>query len=121
MDLIYEAVGLARVAFEALAALSPNGLLALTGVPAPGEPQPVDTHAWMRDIVLKNQLVLGTVNASRSAYETALGELEQGMFLFPGDLRSLITQRHPLEQAPALVAGRGGIKQVVRLADAGRP
>jgi threonine dehydrogenase-like Zn-dependent dehydrogenase len=119
-DMIYEAVGISKVAFDALNALGPNGLLVLTGVPAPGQPRPVDTDTWMRDIVLKNQLVFGTVNASRSAYETALSELEQGMFLFPEGLRALITQRHKFEQAPTLITSRGGIKQVVHLADAGQ-
>jgi threonine dehydrogenase-like Zn-dependent dehydrogenase len=121
MDLIYEAVGIARVGFDAFGALGANGLLVFTGVPAPGKPQPLDTGALMRDLVLKNQLVFGTVNAARSAYETALGELEQGMFLFPEGVRSLITQRHALEEAPALLTARGGIKHVVHLADAGRP
>ena len=120
MDVIYEAVGIASVGFDALGALGPNGLLVFTGVPAPGKPHPVDTGALMRDLVLKNQVVFGTVNASRSAYETALSELEQGMFLFPEGVRSLITQRHQLEEAPALIAARGGIKQVVHLADARR-
>jgi glucose 1-dehydrogenase len=121
MDLIYEAVGISKVAFDALGALNPNGLLALTGIPAPGQPQSVDTDAWMRDIVLKNQLVFGTVNAGRSDYETALSELEQGMFLSPEGLRALISQRHTLDQAPALLTGRSGIKQVVHLADPEQP
>jgi threonine dehydrogenase-like Zn-dependent dehydrogenase len=120
MDLIYEAVGISSVGFDALSALGPNGLLVFTGVPAPGKPRPVDTDTLMRDLVLKNQLVFGTVNASRSAYETALSELEQGMFLFPEGVRSLITQRHTIEEAPALIAARGGIKQVVHLADASK-
>ena len=120
MDVIYEAVGIASVGFDALGALGPNGLLVFTGVPAPGKPHPVDTGTLMRDLVLKNQVVFGTVNASRSAYETALSELEQGMFLFPEGVRSLITQRHTIEEAPSLIAARGGIKQVVHLADAGR-
>jgi threonine dehydrogenase-like Zn-dependent dehydrogenase len=121
MDVIYEAVGISSVGFEALGALGPNGLLVFTGVPAPGKPRPVDTDTLMRDLVLKNQLVFGTVNAARSAYETALSALEQGMFLFPDGVRSLITQRYDIEEAPALItAPRGGIKQVVHLADAGK-
>lgn len=120
MDVIYEAVGIASVGFDALGALGPNGLLVFTGVPAPGKPHPVDTGALMRDLVLKNQLLFGTVNAGRSAYETALELLEQGMFLFPEGVRSLITGRHELEEAPALIAARGGIKHVVHLADAAR-
>lgn len=116
LDIIYEAVGSSKVAFEALEALGPNGLFIFTGIPAHGDPNPVDTDTLMRNIVLRNQLLLGTVNASRSAYELALRELEQGMFLFPQSLRALITLRTPIQEAPALITGRGGIKQVVQLA-----
>jgi threonine dehydrogenase-like Zn-dependent dehydrogenase len=120
MDVIYEAVGISSVGFEALGALAPNGLLVFTGVPAPGKPHPIDTGTLMRDLVLKNQLVFGTVNASRNAYAIALSELEQAMFLFPESVRSLISHRHNIEEAPALMTARGGIKQVVHLADASK-
>jgi threonine dehydrogenase-like Zn-dependent dehydrogenase len=115
-DLIYEAVGLSRVGFAALEALGPNGLFVFTGVPAPGEPQALDTDGLMRRIVLENQLILGTVNASRAAYEIALRELEEAMFLFPGAVGRLISRRNPIDAAPRLIARQEGIKQVVRLA-----
>jgi threonine dehydrogenase-like Zn-dependent dehydrogenase len=120
MDEIYEAVGVPSVGFDAIGALGPNGLLVFTGVPAPGKPHPIDIGTLMRDLVLENQLVFGTVNASRSAYATALSELEQAMFLFPGAVRSLISHRHGIEEVPAMITAGGGIKRVVHLADAGR-
>lgn len=115
-DVIYEAVGISSVAFAAFVALASNGLFIFTGIPGHGPANPVDTDTLMRDIVLKNQLVLGTVNASRSAYELALAELEQAMFLFPQSVRALVTRRSPLEEAPQLITKQSGIKQVVRLA-----
>ncbi len=120
-DLIYEAVGVSSVGFGALQALGANGLFVFTGVPAQGRPSSLDTDAIVRDVVLKNQLIVGTVNASQDAYDVALCELEQGMFLFPQAVRALITGRHPLEAAPRLVMAHGGIKQVVRLAEARAP
>ncbi|MCE9673961.1 glucose 1-dehydrogenase [Myxococcus stipitatus] len=115
-DIMYEAVGVSKVAFAALDALGPHGLFIFTGIPAHGGPNPVDTDALMRNIVLRNQLLLGTVNASRSAYELAIRELEQAMFLFPRSVRALITHRVPIQEAPALLTESGGIKQVVQLA-----
>ncbi|WP_336242644.1 glucose 1-dehydrogenase [Corallococcus exercitus] len=117
-DIIYEAVGVSKVAFAALEALGPNGLFIFTGIPAHGGSNPVDTDTLMRNVVLKNQLILGTVNAGRSSYELALRELEQGMFLFPESVRALITHRVPIQEAPSLITGQGGIKQVVQLASA---
>jgi len=115
VDIVYEAVGSSRVAFAALKALGPNGIFIFTGVPALGAPGQLDTDSLMRNIVLNNQVLFGTVNASREAYELALRELEQGMFLFPESVTALITGRHSIEEAPALITGSGGIKQVIRL------
>ena len=70
----------------------------------------------MRDLVLKNQVLFGTVNASRAAFEASVRTLEQFMTLFPDAVRSLITERAGLEDAPALVRKPGGIKNVVALA-----
>jgi threonine dehydrogenase-like Zn-dependent dehydrogenase len=118
MDIIYEAVGISSVAVSALGNLGPNGVFVLTGVPALGRPIPVEADAVMRTLVLGNQLLLGTVNASRAAYELALRELEQAMFLFPQSMHALITHRSRIEEAPAFIRSRGGIKHVVQLATA---
>ncbi|MBN9163590.1 MAG: zinc-binding dehydrogenase [Myxococcales bacterium 68-20] len=115
-DVVFEAVGAARVAFGALPALAPNGVFILSGVPAAGTPIEIDLDGIMRDIVLKNQVLFGTVNASRAAFEASVRQLEQFMGLFPDALRSLITHRATLEDAPELLHRPGGIKQVVSLA-----
>jgi len=117
-DVVYEAVGIPSVAFGALAALGPNGLFVVTGVPALGGTAELPANAIMRDVVLGNQIVLGTVNASRGAFSLALHELEQAMFLFPDSVRALITARTPIEEAPDVVRRQGGIKQVIRVASA---
>jgi hypothetical protein len=66
----------------------------------------------MRDIVLKNQVVFGTVNAGRSDYEDAVRRLEQFMLLFPGAVLSLLN-RVAIDQAPDVLARGRGIKDVV--------
>jgi threonine dehydrogenase-like Zn-dependent dehydrogenase len=115
-DIIFEAVGTARVAFGALAALAPNGVFILSGFPSPRGPIEIDLDNIMRDIVLKNQVLFGTVNASRGAFEAAVRQLEQFMGLFPRALRGLITHRAKLEDVPELLRRPSGIKQVVELA-----
>jgi threonine dehydrogenase-like Zn-dependent dehydrogenase len=116
-DCIFEAVGSARVAFEALAALAPNGVCVLSGIAAERMPVEADLGRIMRDIVLKNQLVFGTVNASRSAFESSIHHLAEFMSIFPDAVRSIITERVDLEDTPALLRRPGGgIKQVVVIA-----
>lgn len=113
-DVVFEAVGVPEVAFGVLPALAPNGVAILSGVPAQRGPVPAELGRWMRDLVLENQVVLGTVSAGRSSYEGALRRLEQCMGLFPQAVRSLI-RRVPLEQASEVLAQGRAIKDVVRL------
>jgi len=113
VDDVFEAVGVAEVAFGALPTLAANGVIVMSGIPAQRGPAPAELSRWMRDLVLKNQVVLGTVNASRSAFESAVHRLKRFMALFPDAVRSLIA-RVPFDQAPdVLVRGRG-IKDVIR-------
>ncbi len=115
VDLIFEAAGSPQVAFGALPTLAANGILILSGIPAIEDPVPADLSRWMRDLVLKNQVIFGTVNAGRSAYQDAIHCLEQFMALFPGAVRSLI-RRASFDEVPALLSRARGIKDVVRIA-----
>src|SRR5262245_26371761 len=115
IDVVFEAVGVPEVAFGALPALAANGVLILTGVPAERGAVSADLSRWMRDIVLKNQVIFGTVNASRSNYEDAIRRLEQFMVLFPDAVLSLLN-RVPIDQAPDVLAHGRGIKDVVTFA-----
>jgi threonine dehydrogenase-like Zn-dependent dehydrogenase len=115
IDVVFEAVGVPEVAFGALATLAANGVLILSGVPAERGAVPADLSRWMRDMVLKNQVIFGTVNASRSVYEDAVRRLEQFMVLFPGAVLSLLN-RVAIDQAPDVLARGRGIKDVVTFA-----
>lgn len=115
MDVVFEAVGVPEVAFGVLPALAANGVLILTGVPAERGPVSADLSRWMRDMVLKNQVVFGTVNASRSNYEDAIHRLEQFMVLFPEAVLSLLN-RVAVDQAPDVLARGRGIKDVIAFA-----
>jgi threonine dehydrogenase-like Zn-dependent dehydrogenase len=115
-DIVFEAVGPAWVAFGALATLAPNGVFILSGIPGGDAQIEIGLDRIMRDIVLKNQVLLGTVNASRGAFEAAVRQLEQFMGLFPAALQGLITHRVKLEDAPELLHRPAGIKQVVQVA-----
>lgn len=115
IDLIYEAVGSSHLAFTALESLGPNGLFIFTGIPPLGGPSPLPADQLMRNIVLENQLIFGTVNASRSAYALALRLLGQCMALFPDSVRRIITAHRSIDEAPGMLRKRSGIKEVVRL------
>jgi len=68
----------------------------------------------MRNLVLKNQLVYGTVNAGRDAFEKAAADLHEFHRRWPQALAALITSRHAPEDIEALLLGPSeGIKRVI--------
>ena len=94
--------------------LGTNGIFAFTGVPGRKAPIAVDTDLIMRNLVLKNQVVLGTVNAGRETFEAAIADLATFNQRWPKALRALITGRYALEAHKDLLLGAPkGIKNVL--------
>src|SRR5207245_1360863 len=117
IDLIYEATGASRLSFDALKVLGVNAVFIFTGVPGRKTPIEVDTDLLMRDMVLKNQIVYGTVNAGRDAFEAAIRDLGIFQSRWPQAVKSLITGRFPMERYQELLLGNpAGVKNVIRIA-----
>jgi threonine dehydrogenase-like Zn-dependent dehydrogenase len=117
IDLIYEATGASQIAFNAMEGLGVNGVFILTGVPGRKGPIEIDADLIMRNLVLKNQLVYGTVNAGRDAFEAAVSDLGEFHRRWPEPLAALITDRHPPDAVQELLLGApAGIKRVVSFA-----
>jgi threonine dehydrogenase-like Zn-dependent dehydrogenase len=114
IDLAYEAVGHSHFALEALRVLGTNGIFVLTGVPGLQAFIEADPASLMRDMVLKNQVLLGTVNAGTDAFASALRNLDLFRRRWPEAVQTLIAGRHPPERAAELIPGRpAGIKTVI--------
>ena len=121
IDVVYEATGASSISFEVLKVLGTNGIFVFTGVPGRKAPIEIDTDLIMRDLVLKNQVVFGTVNASRSTFEDAIRDLGVFMERWPDAVRALITGRYPIEAHRELLLGEAiGIKNIINLTPPGR-
>jgi glucose 1-dehydrogenase len=117
IDVVYEAAGASRLAFDSMQALGANSIFVFTGVPGRKEPVAVDTDLLMRNLVLRNQVILGTVNAGRDAFEAAIRDVAEFGRRWPEALRSLVSGRHAPEEYRELLLGRpAGIKHVIRFA-----
>ena len=120
VDLIYEAVGHSHFALEALQVLGQNGIYVLTGVPGWQDFVQADPASLMRNMVLKNQVLLGTVNAGPEAFAAAIRDLQRFREQWPAAVDRLIAGRNPPEQATELIFGRPtGVKSVISFRDAG--
>ena len=116
IDLIYEGIGKADLSFDVLRVLGQNGIFIFTGIPAPGSVIKAAGNDIMRNIVLKNQAVIGTVNADRCAFQNAIRDLGIFQERWPAAIKSLITGRYPVENYRDLLLGdkdRNSIKSVI--------
>jgi threonine dehydrogenase-like Zn-dependent dehydrogenase len=95
MDLIFEATGVAKLEFNLLDALCANGIYVLTGIPGGDRPLEVPGAQLIRQLVLGNQVMLGSVNASRDHFQMAVDDLRRAEARWPGHTRKLITASYP--------------------------
>ncbi|MCC7418514.1 MAG: glucose 1-dehydrogenase [Acidobacteria bacterium] len=94
-DVIVEATGIAPLQFNLLDALAQNGVYAVTGIAAGDRPLNVDGAKIMRQLVLQNQVIVGSVNASRDHFQLAVDDLLLAEQRWPHRVADLITHRHP--------------------------
>jgi threonine dehydrogenase-like Zn-dependent dehydrogenase len=117
-DVVLEAVGFAPLMLAATQMLKANGVLALTGVPPEAAIAELNVGRALRNLVLRNEVVFGVVNAGRRDHLSAIQHLEQFMVLFPESVRKLITHRAPLDEVPEMLRQKRGIKNVVQMSRA---
>jgi glucose 1-dehydrogenase len=117
IDLVYEAVGVSKISYAVLRVLGMNGVFVFTGIPAPKPASTIDADVIMRNIVLKNQVAVGSVNADKKAFKDAIADLGIFMKRWPTALKSLITGRYTIDEYRELLVGeKSGIKNVIALA-----
>lgn len=114
IDFVYEAAGDSQLAFHVLQMLGANSVFVFTGVPDLKAPFEIKADLFIRNLVLKNQVILGTVNAGSDAFIAAIHDLCIFTRRWPEQVRALITGRYPLEAYQEVLQGKiRGIKSVL--------
>ncbi len=93
IELIFEATGVAHIEFDLLSALGRNGIYVLTGLPGGDRPVSVDGPALVRGLVLGNQAMVGSVNASYEQFKAGIDDLQKGIAMWGDALSEMITHR----------------------------
>jgi glucose 1-dehydrogenase len=121
MDLIVDASGIASLEFDLLDALAINGAYVLTGIPGGDRAMQIPGAALIRQLVLRNQLMLGSVNAARGHFQMGVDDLQHAHLKWGGHLDGLVTEHLTPEQFMASQDHHGpdSIKQVVEWTTAG--
>ena len=118
MELIVDASGIAELEFNLLDALALNGIYVLTGIPGGDRPVRIPGAELIRQLVLDNQVMLGSVNAARGHFQMAADDLAQAHLRWGAQIAGLITDRYSSEQFSGLTGqhGAGSIKEVIEWA-----
>ncbi|MCA9194566.1 MAG: glucose 1-dehydrogenase [Planctomycetales bacterium] len=105
-DLIIDATGSSRIAFEAMQALGLNGALVWTSITGGKAVTEVPSDRVNIEWVLGNKLLLGSVNANREHFEAGIKDLAMGEVMYPGVLKKILTSP---------VDGLDGYQEMMRL------
>jgi threonine dehydrogenase-like Zn-dependent dehydrogenase len=114
-DFILDATGVAALEFKLIDALNWNGVYVLTGIPGVGKAVQIPGPELITRLVLRNQVVLGSVNASLNNFEQAIADLAHAQLRWAGHVARLITHRTNPGALPEAIGERGAdvIKTVV--------
>jgi threonine dehydrogenase-like Zn-dependent dehydrogenase len=115
-DIVIEATGSARVVFEAMEILGPNGVLCLLSVTGGSgvHEEPIDRIN--QKLVLGNQVVFGSVNANPRHFAMGVKDFVTIEKKWPGVLRRLLTNRIPWHDYKSWFIERGpGIKSTLEI------
>lgn len=121
-DLIIDATGSSRIAFEAMQALGHNGTLVWTSITGGKNMTEVPSDKINIEWVLGNKLLLGSVNANREHFEAGIKDMALGEVMFPGVLEKILTNpvdgldNYP-EMMRLLVEDNSALKVYVNVAD----
>jgi glucose 1-dehydrogenase len=112
-DIVIEATGVAAIIFGAIEATAAYGVTCLTGVSPVGRRLSIDAGALNRELVLQNDVVVGSVNANLGHYKMAAEALAKADVDWLG---RLITRRLPLDRfADAFGSDPDDVKVVLTL------
>ncbi len=121
-DLIVDATGSSALAFEAMQHLGHNGVVVWTGITGGDKSIEVPSDNINLHWVLGNKLLLGSVNANRTHFESGIRDLALGDMMYPGVLEKILTNPvdgldNYAEMMRLLVEDKDALKVFVNVAD----
>ena len=113
-DVIIDATGAPSAITAALPALATNGIMVLLGIPASWRSPDCDLGNALRDLVLRNQALVGCIDADAS-WDDVVVHLAAIAASHPQGLQLIITSHVTAAEGVGLLrSGQGGIKDVIR-------
>lgn len=92
-DLIFEATGFSPIVFDAMQALAKNGVLVISSVTGGDRKIEVPADKINLEFVLGNKVMVGTVNANRSYFESGVQDMSAALLEYDDWLSKLLTHQ----------------------------
>jgi threonine dehydrogenase-like Zn-dependent dehydrogenase len=121
IELVYEAAGDAALVLDVLPQLGRNAAFVATGVPDAARRVDVAAGELLNRMVVANQLLVGTVNASHADFVAAVRDLEAVAERWPRAVSGIVTGRRELAEFCECAVRKRGIKEVIVLGPVVRP
>jgi len=93
IDLIFEGTGVADLEFKLIDALGINGIYILSGIPGGSAETCISGAELLRQMVLKNQVMIGCVNAGIEHYRLAVEDLDKAKEKWGELVNDIITEK----------------------------
>lgn len=90
-DLIVEATGNSKIAFEAMSVLGHNGAIVWTSITGGERTIEIPSDNININWVLGNKLLLGSVNANFRHFESGIRDMAQGEIFYPNTIQKILT------------------------------
>ncbi len=116
-DLVVEATGNARMAYEAMKFVNTNGVLCLTSITGDNQIVEFPISRFNLEFVLGNKALVGVVNSNARDYYRGVERFKKLEEKWPGTLKRLITGRVPLEKYKEGFSQNQGIKTIIDFAN----
>lgn len=97
-ELVFEATGITKLEFQLVETLSNNGVYMITGIPEDKEPITILGGELMKNLVLNNQIFLGSVNAAPKHYRMAVDDLLIAQRNWPDITSDIITEKVSVDE-----------------------
>ncbi len=104
-DIILDATGAAKLELQIVQYLAPCGIYVLTGIPE-NTTLSIDGGKFVSNLVLKNQVIFGSVNASRDHFKQAVIDLAAAKEKWTGVVEQFITSKTHYQQFDQVFAKR---------------
>ncbi|MEM3041181.1 MAG: alcohol dehydrogenase catalytic domain-containing protein, partial [Nitrososphaerota archaeon] len=106
VDVILEASGASKFAVELMRLMNRNAVYVLTGIGRGEEEACFDVRTLLRQIVQRNNIVLGTVSSNKNYFEKALADMQAVRKRFGNILERSITDRFSIKDYAEAFAKR---------------